>query len=156
MQNNSWNYKLFHFHLSFWTWLVWKRRAKITKTWISRERKEPFRWNFFIVFQGLSLGEKIKIWWKISDTSFKYHKEQSWSTGMEKTRNFLRVLSMHSKTETYLALKSFPGPQLEAYSEPYQKTKKKCFSKIVNGLAVNYFQKTFHLRCLTGFWNVCH
>ena len=24
-----------------------------------------------MVFQGLSLGEKIKIWWKIADTSFK-------------------------------------------------------------------------------------
>ena len=34
-----------------------------TKIWISRERKELFRWNkkhFFIVFEGLSFDEKLK------------------------------------------------------------------------------------------------
>ena len=33
------------------------------KIWISRERKELFRWNektFFIVFKGLSFGGKLK------------------------------------------------------------------------------------------------
>ena len=64
MQVNSWH-KLFHFHLSFWIWKVWKGREKITKNWISRKRKELFRWNkkhFFIVFKGLSFGEKKKKW----------------------------------------------------------------------------------------------
>ena len=41
----------------------------------SQEWKELFRWNkkktFFIVFEGLSFEEKIKIWHKIADTSFK-------------------------------------------------------------------------------------
>ena len=36
---------LFHFHLSFWIWIVWKRREKITKNLISPEQKELFRWN---------------------------------------------------------------------------------------------------------------
>ena len=45
MQTNSWQHKLFHFHLSFWIWKVWKGRGKITKTWISRKRKEFFRSN---------------------------------------------------------------------------------------------------------------
>ena len=45
MQANSWHHKLFHFHLSFWIWKVWKGREKITKIWISQERKELFRWN---------------------------------------------------------------------------------------------------------------
>ena len=31
MQVNSWHHKLFHLHLSFWIWKVWKRREKITK-----------------------------------------------------------------------------------------------------------------------------
>ena len=65
MQVNSWHHKLFHFHLSLWIWKVWKRREKITKIWIFRERKELFIWNtktFFIVFKGLSFGETIKIW----------------------------------------------------------------------------------------------
>ena len=34
-----------------------------TKIWISREWKELFSWNkkhFFIVFEGLSFGEKLK------------------------------------------------------------------------------------------------
>ena len=31
MEANSWHHKLFHFHLSFWIWKVWKGREKITK-----------------------------------------------------------------------------------------------------------------------------
>ena len=31
MQANPWHHKLFHFHLFFWTWKVWKGRGKITK-----------------------------------------------------------------------------------------------------------------------------
>ena len=42
MQTNSWH-KLFHFHLSFRIWKVWKGREKIAKTWISWEWKELFR-----------------------------------------------------------------------------------------------------------------
>ena len=45
MQVNSWHHKLFHFHLSFWIWKLWKGREKITKIWISQERKELFWWN---------------------------------------------------------------------------------------------------------------
>ena len=33
--------------------------------WISQEQNELFRWNkkrFFIVFKGLSFGQKIKNW----------------------------------------------------------------------------------------------
>ena len=45
MQANSRHHKLFHFHSFFWIWKVWKWRGKITKTWISPERKEHFRWN---------------------------------------------------------------------------------------------------------------
>ena len=41
----SWHRKLFHFQLPFWIWKVWKGREQITKIWISRERKELFRWN---------------------------------------------------------------------------------------------------------------
>ena len=74
MQSSSWDHKLFHFHLCFWIWEMWKGRVKITKIWISEELKELFQWNrkyFFIVFEGLSFGEKIKIWLKVADTSFK-------------------------------------------------------------------------------------
>ena len=63
MQVDSWHHKLFHFHLSFWIWKVWKGRDKITRIWISRTQKELFRWNkeHFSVFKGLSFGEKIKL-----------------------------------------------------------------------------------------------
>ena len=63
MQVNLWHYKLFHFHLPFWIWKVWKRREKITKIWISREWKELFRWNkkHFSVFEGLSFDEIKKV-----------------------------------------------------------------------------------------------
>ena len=63
MQANSWHQKLFHFLLSFWIWKVWEGRGKPTKTWISWEQKELFRWKkktFFIVFEELSFGEKNK------------------------------------------------------------------------------------------------
>ena len=42
-----------------------KEEDENTKSWLSRERKDPFKLNkktFFIVFDGLSFGEKIKIW----------------------------------------------------------------------------------------------
>ena len=53
---------------------VWKGKEKITKNWISQEREELFRWNkrYFSGFKGLSFGEKIKIWYKKSDTRFKW------------------------------------------------------------------------------------
>ena len=38
-----------------------KREDRNTKIWLCREQKEFFRWNkktFFIVFEGLSFGEK--------------------------------------------------------------------------------------------------
>ena len=44
-QANLWYHKLFHLHLPFWIWKVWKGREKITKIWISWEQKELFRWN---------------------------------------------------------------------------------------------------------------
>ena len=69
MQANAWH-QLFHFHLSFWIWKKGKGRGKNTKIWICREWKELFRWTFFTVLEGLSFGEKIKIWWKMADTAF--------------------------------------------------------------------------------------
>ena len=48
MQVSSWHHKLFHFHLPFWIWKVWKGREKIAKNWICRERKELF--NSFLQF----------------------------------------------------------------------------------------------------------
>ena len=42
-----------------------RRGRSSQKIWISQEPKELFRWNkkhFFIVFEGLSFSEQIKIW----------------------------------------------------------------------------------------------
>ena len=60
MHVNSRHHKLFHFHLLFWIYKVWKGRGKITKIWISWERKELFRWikNIFQSFW------RAIIWWK--------------------------------------------------------------------------------------------
>ena len=57
MQANSWHHKLFHFHLLFWIWKVWKWRGKITQIWISQEWKELFRWNKKHCWRAI-------IWWK--------------------------------------------------------------------------------------------
>ena len=45
VQASWWHHKLFHFLLRFRIWKMWKRREKITKTLISWEWKELFRWN---------------------------------------------------------------------------------------------------------------
>ena len=42
-----------------------ERKGKNKKNQISWEQQDVFRWNkktFFIVFEGLSFGEKIKMW----------------------------------------------------------------------------------------------
>ena len=43
MQIKSWHHKLFYFYLSFCIWKKLKGKEKITKIWISQERKELFR-----------------------------------------------------------------------------------------------------------------
>ena len=52
------------------------REVKNTKIWISQEWKELLRWNKKHFSQGYHFWraitwQKIKIWWKIADTSFK-------------------------------------------------------------------------------------
>ena len=49
-----------------------------TKTWISQERKELFRWNkkHLHSFWRAIIWLKIKIWSKIADTSFKHTSSQ--------------------------------------------------------------------------------
>ena len=66
MQVNLWHNELFHWHLSFWIWKVWKGREKITKIWISQERKKLFRWNKKHFSQFLKCYHLVKI----ADTSF--------------------------------------------------------------------------------------
>ena len=71
MQANSWHHKLFHFHLFFWIWKVWKG-GKLQKFECLENGKsflDEIK-NIFTVFEGLSFGEKIEIWKKIADTSF--------------------------------------------------------------------------------------
>ena len=73
-QVNSWHHKLFHFHLSFWIWKVWRGSEKITKNWISRERKELFRWNkkhFSQCLKGYHLVKKQKLDQKLQTQTLK-------------------------------------------------------------------------------------
>ena len=61
----SWHHKLFHFHWSFWIYKVWKGKEKIQKIgYLENEKRFSCKIKklFFIVFEGLSFGEKIKIW----------------------------------------------------------------------------------------------
>ena len=63
MQANL-RYKLFHFHLPFLIWTVWKGREKNYKNLNISRTKRVFKMKqktFFIVFEGLSVDEKIKI-----------------------------------------------------------------------------------------------
>ena len=60
MQVNSWHHKLFHFHLSFWIWKVWKGREKLQKIEYLENEKSFFDEikNIFHSFW------KATIWWK--------------------------------------------------------------------------------------------
>ena len=64
MEANSWHLKIFHFHLSFSIWKVWKWREKITKIWIFEEGKELFIWNNK---KKIHSFWKAIIWWKIKN-----------------------------------------------------------------------------------------
>ena len=55
---------LFHLHLSFWIWKVWKGREKLQKCGFLENEKsflDEIKF-FFAVFEGLSFDEKIKNW----------------------------------------------------------------------------------------------
>ena len=58
LANQSWH-KLFHFYLSFWIWKIWKGREKLNTSRTKRPTLMKQK-AFFIVFEGLSFGEKIK------------------------------------------------------------------------------------------------
>ena len=72
MQANSWHRKLFHFHFAFWNWKCRKEEKKLQKfEYLKNEKNFLDELKiFFIFFEGLSFGKKIRIWWKIADTSF--------------------------------------------------------------------------------------
>ena len=59
MQAGSWH-RLFKLHLSFWVWIVWKKREK-NKIWISQEQKELFRSYLKNIFHSFW---RAIIWWK--------------------------------------------------------------------------------------------
>ena len=63
MQPNSWHHKLFHFYFSFWIWNVWKGQKLQKIEYLEKKRSfiDELK-NIFMVFEGLSFGEKIKIW----------------------------------------------------------------------------------------------
>ena len=88
MQVNSWYNKLFHFHLSFWIWKVWKGKEKIIKIWIEYlENEKSFLdeiKNIFYSFQGAIIWWKNKNLIKIADTNFKYRR-YSWFPFVENT-----------------------------------------------------------------------
>ena len=48
--------------------------------------------TFFTAFGGLSFGEKIKIWQKIADTSFKQNGWKKWNTNGKKIRSKTKKL----------------------------------------------------------------
>ena len=60
MQTNSWHHKLFHLHLSFWIWNVWKGREKLEK-FEYLENKKSFLDEITNIFH--SFWRPI-FWWK--------------------------------------------------------------------------------------------
>ena len=70
MQVNSWHYKLFRFHLSFWIWKVWKGRKKSQKSgYLENENSflDEIK-NIFQFLMGYHLVKKKMI--KTADASF--------------------------------------------------------------------------------------
>ena len=70
MQVNLWHHKLFHFHLSFWIWKVWKGRKKIEYVENENSFLDEIK-NIFHSFWRLIIWRKNKNLIKIADTSFK-------------------------------------------------------------------------------------
>ena len=63
MQANLWHHKLFQLHLSFWIWKV--REGKKLQNLEYLENEKGFLDEIkkkLIVSEGLSFGEKTKIW----------------------------------------------------------------------------------------------
>ena len=59
MQANSWHHKLFHFHLPFWIWKVWKGREKIQKCeYLEKSFSDEIKKSIFHSFW------MAIIWWK--------------------------------------------------------------------------------------------
>ena len=74
MQVNSWQHKLFYFHLTFWIWKEWKGREK-TQKFKYFENEKSFLNEIKIIFHSFVraiIWLKNKIWYEIADTSFNY------------------------------------------------------------------------------------
>ena len=74
MQVNSWQHKLFYFHLTFWIWKEWKGREKTQKFKYFENEKSFLNEikNIFHSFVRAIIWWKNKIWYEIADTSFNY------------------------------------------------------------------------------------
>ena len=74
MQANSWHHKLFHFLFVLLNLESVENKGKNYKNLNILRTKKSFLdeiTNMFLVFEGLSLGEEIKTWYNVADTSFK-------------------------------------------------------------------------------------
>ena len=123
MQANLWHYKLFQFQLFFWIWKVWKVRGKITKTWISQEWRELFRWkNIFQFLKGYHLVKKLKFEEIAQDLSTQF--VQNWypkfTSNLTIFVRFILKLSSYFKTGTifWVILKNIRLPWIQAKMQP--------------------------------------
>ena len=62
MQANSWHHKLFHFHLFFWIWKVWKEEKLQKFEYLENEKSflDDIK-NIFQFLKGYYLVKKQKI-----------------------------------------------------------------------------------------------
>ena len=59
MQANSWHHELFHFHLSFRIFKVWKGNEKNTKIWISRELEYLKLWHLSKTLENIPVNLQL-------------------------------------------------------------------------------------------------
>ena len=99
LQVSSWHHKLFHFHLTFLIWKVWKGREKTQKFKYLKNEKSFLDEinNIFRSFWKAIIWWKIKTWKKIADTSFKSLPFSSLRLQWEKIRKFELVAMRNNK-----------------------------------------------------------
>ena len=148
MQANLWRHKLLHFHLPFWIWKRWKGREKITKVWISQERK-----NFLDEIKNIlhSFWRPI-IWWKnknlIRNSGHKlsYHPEQEYNYYVQVIFKILCSCILYFSFTASLEKSLWKKPSR------YFNLHLKVTWTTLEPDSHTEWGHHWHLRCLTGFY----
>ena len=113
MQANSWHHKLFHFHLSFCIWKVWKGREKLQNFEYLENEKSFFDEikNIFQFWQGYHLVEKQQ-----------FHKKER-PQALKDTIKLIKKINLRPPGWTFISSPGFPETIFLALLNPFHATR---------------------------------